>query len=88
VSIRTLIDRPPAHSFGSRTSSRKQQPHRNIEIDTPSPQLESSSPPQTRIAIGLIAAPGLPSELAEGLAGDLEQHLRERYPEANGTSRW
>jgi hypothetical protein len=81
VSIRTLIDRPPAHSFGSRTLSRKQQPHRNIEIDTPSPQLESSSPPQTRIAIGLIAAAGLPSELAEGLAGDLEQHLRERYPE-------
>jgi hypothetical protein len=35
------------------------------------------------IAVGLIAAPGLPADLAKHLAGDLEKSLEERYPEGS-----
>jgi hypothetical protein len=38
---------------------------------------------QAQIAVGLIAAPGLPAELARDLAVDLDEHLNERYPEAS-----
>jgi hypothetical protein len=37
---------------------------------------------RTRIAIGLIGAPGLPVELAQGLAEDLEERLDSLYPDA------
>jgi hypothetical protein len=39
------------------------------------------SSPRTRIAIGLIGAPGLPAELARGLAEDLEEGLAALYPD-------
>lgn len=45
------------------------------------PSRTGTADPQTRIAIGLIAAPGLPSEIAKDLAEDLERSLAERYPE-------
>src|SRR5687768_15352637 len=32
------------------------------------------------IAVGLVAAPGISSDIAEQLALDLEGHLKERYP--------
>jgi hypothetical protein len=39
--------------------------------------------PQPRITIGLIAAPGLPSDLAHDLAEDLRLRLEELYPDAD-----
>jgi hypothetical protein len=46
-----------------------------------SPAGSSAAPPRTQIAIGLIAAPGLPAELAEELAADLRERLEADYPE-------
>ena len=46
-------------------------------------QSAPAEPAQAQIAIGLIAAPGLPAELARDLAADLDEHLSERYPEAS-----
>jgi hypothetical protein len=46
-------------------------------------QSAPTEPAQAQIAIGLIAAPGLPAELASDLAADLEEHVSERYPEAS-----
>jgi hypothetical protein len=64
-----------------RSSNRASPPPKEIDIETTSPQPESSATAQAQIAIGVIAAPGLPAELAQDLAGDLEERLRERYPE-------
>ncbi|HEY6679216.1 MAG TPA: hypothetical protein VI411_09985, partial [Actinomycetota bacterium] len=44
-----------------------------------------SAPTSTEpgVAVGVIAAPGLPADLAKHLAGDLEKSLEERYPEGS-----
>ena len=45
------------------------------------PGSTSSEPGRAQIAVGLLAAPGLPAEVAESLAPELSTRLNELYPE-------
>ena len=45
------------------------------------PGSTSTTPERAQIAVGLLAAPGLPAEVAESLAPELSTRLNELYPE-------
>jgi hypothetical protein len=45
------------------------------------PGSTSTAPGRAQIAVGLLAAPGLPAEVAESLAPELSRRLNELYPE-------
>ena len=53
----------------------------SVDAGNRDPGSTSTTPERAQIAVGLLAAPGLPAEVAESLAPELSTRLNELYPE-------